>query len=456
MVSVEKRNKPAVMLCKDGFLNDALSAVSIKGIPGLRVIPETIPSECTVMEQIEAGIDAVFDKIVAALTGPLTPEESRTSREPEKPARIIFKGNLEDFNRFFYKRGWGDGLPLMPPTEEAVAEMVTGTDLPPDYLVAKCPPRQGKATVEKIAVNAVMAGALPTYMPVLIAAIQALIESRYFIGQAVSGGSWAPSFLINGKIAKDLHINSGLGVMSPGDIANATIGRAIGLIVKNIAGIRKGVEDMGNFGHPGRYSLVLAENEEESPWEPLHVQQGLNKEDCAVSVSHPSSIFVTPGGNAGSTKPDTMLKSLCYFIPPPEGAICFLINPTIAGILADDGWNKKDIAEFIAEFARAPLYQVPFYWESGVSIPRRAGLFPSKETPGRKGMLFNVRDNPMESVPKISSPDMIRIFVCGGSYTTIAALSGGPRWVTKKITLPANWDKLVAKYKGIVPAYLIY
>jgi len=444
------------MLCKDGFLNDALSAVSGKGMPGLRVIPETIPSECTVMEQIEAGVSAVFDEIIAALTRPLTLEESRTSRKAEKTARIIFKGNLRDFNRFSYQRGWGDGLPLIPPTEEALAEMLTGTDLPADHLVARCPPRLGKATVEKIAVNAVMAGALPAYLPVLITAIQALMESRYFIGQAVSGGSWAPSFLINGKISKDLHINSGLGVMSPGDIANATIGRAMGLMVKNIAGIRKGVEDMGNYGNPGRYSLVIAENEEESPWEPLHVQQGLNKEDSAVSVSHPSSIMVTPGGNAGSTDPDTILRSLCYFIPPPEGAICFLVNPTIARILADNGWNKQDIAEFIAEFARAPLYQLPFYWESGVSIPRRAGLFPSKEMPGRKGMLIHVRNNPMESVPKISSPDMIRVFVCGGSYTTIAALSGGPRWVTKKITLPANWDKLVAKYKGIVPSYLKY
>jgi hypothetical protein len=456
MVSVEKRNTPSVMLCKDGFLNDALSAVSSKGMPHLRVIPETIPSECTVTEQIEAGIDAIFDKIVAALTSPLTPEEKRTSRDEEKPARIIFRGDLQEVNQYFYKRGWSDGLPLIPPTEEAVAEMLTGTDLPADHIVAACPPRLGKATIEKIAVNAVMAGALPPYMPVLIAAIQALIESRYFIGQAVSGGSWAPSFLINGKIAKDLHINSGLGVLSPGDMANATIGRAMGLIVKNIAGIRKGVEDMGNYGNAGRYSLVIAENEEESPWEPLHVQQGLNKEDCAVSVSHPSSMLVTPGGNAGSTKPDTMLKSLCYFIPPPEGAICFLINPTIARILADDGWNKKDIAEFIAEFARAPLYQVPFYWENGVSIPRRAGIFPSREMPRRKGILLNLKDNPMESVPKISSPDMIRLFVCGGSYTTIAALSGGPRWVTKKITLPANWDKLVAKYKNIVPSYLKY
>jgi len=444
------------MLCRDGFLPDALSAVSGKGIPGLRVVPESIPSECTVMEQVEAGVSAVLNDVIAGLLKPLTPEESATSRAVERPARIVFKGNLQEVNRFFYKRGWTDGLPLIPPTEEAVAEMLTGMDLPPDHLVIRCPPRYGKATVERIAINAVMAGALPTYMPVLIAGVQALLESRYYMGQAVSGGSWAPSFLVNGRVRNDLHINYGLGVMSPGDIANATIGRALGLVVKNIAGIRKGVEDMGNYGNPGRYSLVIAENEEESPWEPLHVQQGLNKEDSAVSVSHPASIIVTPGGGSGDTSANGLLKSLCYYIPTPGGAICLLINPTIARILAGDGWNKRDVAEFIAEYARAPLYQLSHYWVSGISIPRRAGIFQARETPGHKGMLINVRDNPMESVPKVSSPDMIRIFVCGGSYTTIAALLGGPQWVTKKVELPANWDKLVAKYRDIVPVYARY
>src|SRR5271157_3214401 len=109
MVSVEKRNKPAVMLCKDGFLNDALAAVSSKGIPGLKVIPETIPSECTVMEQVETGINAVLDKIVAALTQPLTHEEESPSRPAENLQRVIFKGTLDEVNRFFYKRGWTDG-----------------------------------------------------------------------------------------------------------------------------------------------------------------------------------------------------------------------------------------------------------------------------------------------------------------------------------------------------------
>ena len=148
-------------------------------MPALRYIPTTIPCEATVMEDIEAGVDGAFDAMVAALTKPLTPEEiTPKPKEAEKPARVIFKGSLEEVNRFFYKRGWTDGLPVIPPTEEAVAEMLTGTDLPPDHLLGKLESRLGKATVEKIAVNAVMAGALPTYMPVLIAGTKLLLESE--------------------------------------------------------------------------------------------------------------------------------------------------------------------------------------------------------------------------------------------------------------------------------------
>ena len=202
------------------------------------------------------------------MTTPLTEEEKNPKqKEPEKYSRIAFKGSLEEVNRFFYKRGWSDGLPIIPPTEEAVAQMLTGTDLKPDHVVVKIIPRLGKATVEKIAVNAVMAGALPTYMPVLIAAVEAAYGPKSKKGpwQLGSTLSPAPFWIINGPIRNDLHVNFSSGILNPGDIANAAIGRAMGLIVKNIGGIRKGIEDMAVIGNPIKYTTVLAENEEESP-----------------------------------------------------------------------------------------------------------------------------------------------------------------------------------------------
>ncbi|MFC2020733.1 hypothetical protein ACFLU1_02955 [Chloroflexota bacterium] len=441
-------NKPTVVLNHVKFVETSKSAASSRLMPALRSVGQSVPTNCSVMEDVEAGITpAVIDEIITALTKPLTKEEQYPTKEVEKPQRITFKGNLQEVNQFFYKRGWTDGLPIIPPTEEAVAEMLTGTDLPPDHVVTRIIPRMGKATVEKIAVNAVMAGALPTYMPVLIATLQAIMEPRgNFANAEVSTYSFAPCCLVNGPIRKDLHINSGTGAMSPGDIANAAIGRAIGLLIKNIGGARKGIEDMGSHGNPLKYSLVIAENEEENPWEPLHVQEGLKKEDSAVTVFYVSSLIqVQPYG----TSDDLILKSAAYNIPPlKRGLICFLLIPPRAKTLADKGWTKEDIAAFISEYARAPLSHHQEYL--GAKFMR-----------GEKMRLSNPLDNPNESMSILRDPRWIRVFVSGGLGDKTAMLmgsqGGGPTaWVTKKIELPANWDKLVEKYKGLVPTHLRY
>ena len=160
-------------------------------MPGLRVIGTPIACEATVAADIEAGVAGALDAIVAALTKPLTPEEKAPQPKTEKPPSIAFKGTLEDVNQFYYRKGWTDGLPIFPPTEDAVAEMMKGTDLPPDQVVAKLIPRMGKATIKKIAVNAVMAGALPIHMPLLIAAvvipILVIVRHRENITRLVAG-----------------------------------------------------------------------------------------------------------------------------------------------------------------------------------------------------------------------------------------------------------------------------
>jgi len=443
-ISIEDLNTPVVALCNKDFVIDARSAASGKGMPVVRVVPETVPCECTVTEKIEAGVSAAIGDIVAALTQPLTAEEkSPKPKDVEKLPRIVFKGNLEEVNQFFYKRGWADGLPIIPPTEEAVKEMLTGTDLPPEHVVGKIIPRLGKATVEKIAINAVMAGALPTYMPLLIAGVQATMDPRTYFGTwEVSTGSWAPFWIINGPIRNDLNINSGTGALSPGDIANAAIGRAMGLIIKNIGGARKGVEDMGVLGNPGKYTMVIAENEEESPWEPLHVEQGLSKDDSAVTLyflNCTAQIF--PYG----TDDKGILHAAIYNVIPGRGGLfCLTLPPVHARTLADEGWTKKEITAFISEYARVPAYCHPEY----------SGVMPGVRAKER------VRVNPMDSMSIFHDPDWIRIIVAGGPGTFMGLFSGdwnpGMDWVTKRVELPADWDKLVEKYRNIVPTYLRY
>jgi hypothetical protein len=447
-LAAEERNKPTATLANLGFVNDARSAASSRGMPAIRIVATSVPCEGSVMEEIETGINAAMDEIVAALTRPLSAEEkSPVSKPAEKPSRTIFKGDIQEVNRFFYRRGWGDGLPVLPPTEAAVAEMLTGTDLPADHVVAKLIPRLGKATVEKIAVNAVMAGALPTYMPLLIAGLELLADPTSTFGMTgVSTGSWAPFWIINGPVRRDLYINSGTGALSPGDIANAAIGRAMALIIKNIGGARKGVEDMGVQGNPGKYSLVLAENEEESPWEPLHVERGFKKEESTITVSFPNSYQQIWPLNSDE---EGILRSIVWSIQRPP---CIVMTPPHAKTLARRGWTKQDIKEFISEYARIPAYQSGAYW--GTSSPASAAG-------GRPGLYKNrvpMRDTDYVRVTPDSKS--ISIVVAGGPGAFIGLHTpwsfGTDRKTTRKVVLPSGWDKLVAKYKDVVPVYARY
>lgn len=446
-VSVEERNKPTVSLVNYGFANDAESASRGKGMPVLRYLPTTVPCEASIMEDIEAGVDGAFESMITALTKPLSPdEESPKPAEQPEPTRIVFKGSLEEVNRFFYQRGWTDGLPIIPPTEEAVADMLRGTDLPPDHLLGKLESRMGKATVEKIAINAVMAGALPTYMPVLIAGTKLLLESEPgFMGFTTFGfstGSWSPFWIINGPIRNQIHVNNSSGAFSPGNIANAAIGRAMGLIIKNIGGVRKGVEDMGVMGNPMKYTMVIAENEEDTPWEPLHVEYGYNKEDSTITLSFPQTYLQHWPYSADAegilrAVMDNMPRGMRYTV---------IFTPPHAKNLAREGWTKGDIKEFISEFKRISGSQFN-------SMPVIGGFKPG---------LFKGRITPQETdtIPVIRNPEYIRIIVAGGPGAFIAhAVGGGAtpgKKQTQKIELPENWDSLVARYKNVVPTFAKY
>jgi hypothetical protein len=445
-IHIEEHGKPAVVMVNRGFAADARSAASGKGMPGLRILPEDVPSECTEMSKIEAGVSRAMDDIVASLTRPLTNEEKSPKSKAKALPRIVFQGNLGEVNRFIYKRGWGDGLPIVPPTEEAVKEILTGTDLPADHVVGKLIPRLGKATVEKIAINAVMAGALPTHMPVLITAIEALLDPRAnFGGFGVSTGSWSPFWIINGPIRNDLRVECGAGALSPGNIANAAIGRAVGLIIKNIGGVRRGIEDMGVLGNPCKYSMVIAENEEESPWEPLHVEQGLHKEDSAVTVFFPNSyVQAEPLG----TDAKGIMEGLIYNFSPGRGGLTTIIMPPQhAKVLADKGWTKKEIAANISDYARAPARLNHFYRLITVG----------SGWPGE----HQVPPDPNEQMRIILDPDWIRIIVAGGPGNLNGRAIGAPTrlgrtFVTKTVKLPANWDTLVKRYGDLTPSYLQY
>ena len=319
--------------------------------------------------------------------------------------------------------------------------MLTGTDLPADHLVAKMEPRWGKATVERIAINAVMAGCLPTYMPLLIAGVEALVDNLSTGKMAASTGSWAPCYLINGPIRDDILVNSSYGAASPGNIANAAIGRFFGLITKNIRGIRKQIEDMGVLGNPGKYSFAVGENEENSPWEPFHVEYGFKKEDSTITLTFPQTYqqampFITNDKGIIAT----VVGSI---VPARFGLFTLILTPNNAQTLAKKGWTKKSLKEYIIKNTIIPE---GYYSRLGLRL-EEIPYDRATAMPGDDDLIFH---------PTEARPDPVQIFVYGGFGSWMGFLQGGPPAITKKAVLPKSWAQLVKKYREIAPTYVRY
>ncbi|MDR7563753.1 MAG: hypothetical protein QN134_09430 [Armatimonadota bacterium] len=443
LVEVEKLGKPAVALCNVGFVQDAVASAAVRGVPGLRIVPEEIPSECTSREEIHSGVDRVFDQILRALLDPPTDRESSPEAQglqEEGVEGVVYRGTLEEVNRYFYRMGWTDGLPIVPPTPRAVEEMLRGTDLEPDHVVAHLPPRMGRATVEKIAVNAVMAGALPTHLPVVIAAVEALLDPRTWFGTyQVSTGSWAPFVVVNGPVRRDVGLNCSSGALSPGNMANAAIGRALSLVIRNIGGARPGIEDMGVLGNPGKWSMVAGEWEELSPWPPLHVDEGLSPERSAVSVIFVNTFVQVLGYGS---EPEDLVRSLTYNIPPTkkDATAALLLPPHLARILAQAGWQKQDVVDFVWRYTQVPACQHPDWVRA-----RRLG-----ERHTRIGAV-----DPHVAVQVLGRKEVIRVVVVGGPGNVMGIVLGGgimpAQWVTRQVQLPRTWGRLVTRYRGVVP-----
>ena len=194
-------------------------------------------------------------------------------------------GDFDAVNALVMEKGWGDGRPVVPPTEARVAAMLEYCDRPWDQPIARIPPRWGEATPLRLAANAVMAGCEPRYFPLYLLAIEAMCEEPLNLyGVQATTHLCAPLVIVNGPVAKELNINAGHNAFGPGHRANATIGRAIRLALLNIGGAIPALGDMSTFGSPAKYSYLVAENEADSPWEPLHVERGLPLEASAVTV----------------------------------------------------------------------------------------------------------------------------------------------------------------------------
>jgi len=283
----------------------------------------------------------------------------------EGDEQVLVSDNPDSIFQLFQARGWIDGLPFIPPKGERVAKMLAYTDRNPKEVLAVLPPRWGEATVEKIAINAVMAGCLPQYFPVVLAAVSAMADKAFnlYAVQATTHPC-TPLILVNGPLAKELNINSRYNALGQGWRSNATIGRAIRLTLLNIGGGEPGVLDRATLGQPGKYSYCLAENEAENPWTPLHVERGFPKEDSTVTLFGAEAPHNINDHRSNSGR--DILKTIVHTMAVPGcnnalvgGEVLLLLGPEHAASIAGDGFSKEDVKKFLFEEARVPVDHFP-------------------------------------------------------------------------------------------------
>jgi len=294
-------------------------------------------------DRIFAEMREAVPGIKMALTIPLTEEEMKTGEiQPPDEPEILVGGTLEEVQEYFHHFRMTDGLPIIPPTRDRVSEMLKGTSHAPDEILGLIRPEFLQVSVEKVAINAVMAGCNPEYLPVILAIVEGYIEhdAEMWI---VSATSMVNFHLVNGPIRNAIGMNRGVGAQGPGNQANATMGRAATLCNINLGGWWPGKNCLGTQGHPAQYTFCVPENEELSAWEPFHVERGYKSDENVVST------FTEFGGFYGSCEGmrQAMPKSLLSVQRCNQAAI--LIDPSLSEIILREGYTKRKLKEWLWE-----------------------------------------------------------------------------------------------------------
>ena len=286
-----------------------------------------------------------------------------------------------EFYEFAQRNGWTDGLPVLPPTPERVQAMVDASGRHREDAIADLPPRWCAASVERIAINAVMAGCLPEYMPVLIAAVRAIAQPSFNLhGIQCTTNPATPMLIVNGPIRRKLDIACGRGCLGPGFRANATIGRALRLILLNIGGGIPGVTDMAIHGMPGKFTMCFGELEEDSPWEPLHVERGLKPDESAVTVvGVQGTTNICPIFQKAETVLTYTADSLGIMgvnnVAIGMGNYVTVFPPGHAKLLANQGYDKVRVKQYLWENSKIPFQKYPREKKIGTSKIVRNGEY---------------------------------------------------------------------------------
>ena len=270
-------------------------------------------------------------------------------------ARRIEVADLEDEIELAYERGWSDGLPVVPPTEERILRMLTGTSRSPAEIVGIIPPDNVPCTVEKVAINAVMAGCKPEYLPVVLAAVEAAcIDAFCLHGLVATTYFSSPVVIVNGSIVDKIGMNWGINALGQGNRANATIGRALQLVVRNVGGGKPGGVDRSALGHPGKYTFCFPEREHDSYWESLAVERGFSATESTVTLFGGDGVYGI--ADQHSRSPESLTRSIAMSLRTVYNSkvvmaadALLVITPEHMRVFRDAGWSKARFREELSK-----------------------------------------------------------------------------------------------------------
>ncbi|MBI2908517.1 MAG: hypothetical protein HYX92_12805 [Chloroflexi bacterium] len=452
----EKAGVRSVSIVASGFVRQAHAVAKALGAENMAIaeypgVP-MVDSRETLRQKVR---EVLLKNVIDGLT---TPVPDAVKPVEPGPKDVVFKGTLDEVQELFYKNMWSEGLPVIPPTVDRVEAFLKFTDRSPDEVIGVLLPENRQATVWNVAVNGVMAGCRPEYMPVLLAIIEAIADPEFRIEDAGSTPGWEPLVVLNGSIIKELDFNYGASVMRVGRQANTGIGRFLRLYMRNVPGLRipPGATDKGSIAYT--FNVVMAENEDavaEMGWQPYSVDRGFNAGDNVVTVL--SCIGITPptysGGHTALDHMETITELIGRRIMAYKTASgarqgkyfpLLALGPSIAAVIAKDGWSKDRIRQYLYDNTRerAGLME-SIAWQTG----QTSFSFCQAVKDGMISKSFCESTDPNRLVPVFLTPESIQLVVTGdpGRNQSKGYVQnqnqGAP--TSKKVKLPSDWKRLL-------------
>ena len=461
-IAAEYCDIPSVMIAAPGFAAQAVKAARTAGImvPRIAVYPGAFSSH-TRDELLKNTREVLYPQIVKALTFSFTEKEKNDALKEISSEDTVCKGSLDEINLYFTTQGWSDGLPIIPPTAERVAEFLKYTDYAPDAVIAEIPPSYRKATAKLVAVNGVMAGCPPEYMPILIAFTKAMTDGD-FRRTLASTHAWTPYCFLNGPVARQLELDSAQGAIS--NIRNAKIGRFINLAMLNLGGYHIKENRMGTFGYLMPWCLV----EDDAAavklnWRPYHMQQGFALNDNVLTAG--SSLCWGNNLAPATAVPEKIMELMAQdAVEKQQFAIgsgtpfvyrAMLVTGNVARDLAKKYHTKESLENALISTARQPLDARTYanYWanpgssfnEQSYSLRRHSYRLARQENAAVTAMppwLKWTGIKQIETVP-VMQAGKTAIIITGDTNRNKTMCVPGGGFTSVKIELPRNWDKLM-------------